>query len=130
MNGLAGPLVALVVCGIALGACTAMPHEAFGTTPATDAWLRAGQPALREDTPAAPRTRALRDAVAPSAAARGETRRTLTGRVTDINHSAGHVTIRTPEGNTIHLVAPPSAIAPMREGDDVAVDVQVLSSPR
>jgi hypothetical protein len=126
MNGLVGSLAALMV-SVALGACTAMPHPAFRTTPATDAWLRAGQPALRADAPVAPWTRALNDA--PPAAVRDETRRTLTGRVTDIDHDAGHVTIRTPE-DTIHLVVPPSAIAPLREGDDVAVDVRVMPSHR
>ena len=127
MNGLVGPLAALMV-SVVLGACTAMPHQAFRTTPSTDAWLRAGQPALRADAPVAPWTRALNDA--PPAAVRDETRRTLTGRVTDIDHDAGHVTIRTPEDTTIHLVVPPSAIAPLREGDDVAVDVRVMSSHR
>jgi hypothetical protein len=93
-----------------------------------DAWLRAGQPPIREDAAAVPR--AQDDAPDPSAAVREDEGRTLTGRVTAIDRDAGYVTIRTPEGATIQLIVPPFAIAGMRAGDDVAVDVRVKPSSR
>jgi hypothetical protein len=52
----------------------------------------------------------------------------LPWRVTDINRNSGHVTIRTPEGGSMKLVLPPLAVASIREGDDVVVNVLVVPS--
>jgi hypothetical protein len=54
----------------------------------------------------------------------------VTGRVTDINRNSGQITIRTPEGGKMNLILPPLAVASIREGDDVAVDVSVNPARR
>ena len=123
-------LTAVVLAVGAIGGCTGISDNALRTTPAMDAWLRAGQPAIRDNVVPSPRPRPQDRPSEPAAAVREDVGRTLTGRVTGINRNAGHVSIRTPEGSTIHLLVPPAAIAAMREGDDIAVDFRVTSSSR
>jgi hypothetical protein len=128
MKGLSGPITAIVLAVSATGGCTAVPDDALRTTPAMDAWLRAGQPAIRDDVVPNPRSRSQDRPSEPAAAVRDDVGRTLTGRVTGINRNAGHVTILTPDGNTIQLLVPPAAVAAMREGDDIALDLRVTST--
>jgi len=44
--------------------------------------------------------------------------------------NSGQITIRTPEGGSMKLVLPSLAVASIREGDDVAVDVLVNPARR
>jgi hypothetical protein len=69
-------------------------------------------------------------AAQPSASVGGLVNHKVTGRVTDINRNSGQITIRTPEGGKMNLVLPPLAVASIREGDDVAVDVSVNPASR
>jgi hypothetical protein len=64
----------------------------------------------------------------PSAAVRGEVRHNVSGRVTDIDREDSSVTVRTPDGSRVKLRLPPVAVATVREGDMVSMDV--LISPR
>lgn len=56
---------------------------------------------------------------------RGQVRHQLAGRITDIERNKGEVTVRSGDGSKAKIVLPPLAIANMREGDDVSVDVVV-----
>ena len=62
----------------------------------------------------------------PSAAVRGEVRHQVTGRVTEIERNASEVTIRTPDGSKVTLKLPPMAVATVREGDTVNLDVTIV----
>jgi hypothetical protein len=64
----------------------------------------------------------------PAPAVRGQVRHLVTGRVTDIDRNDGEVTVRSSDGGKTTLVLPPLAVANMREGDDVSIDV--LVTPR
>jgi len=64
----------------------------------------------------------------PGGSPRGQVRHQLVGRITDIERNKGEVTVRSGDGSKIKLVLPPLAVANMREGDDVSLDV--LVTPR
>jgi hypothetical protein len=59
---------------------------------------------------------------------RGQVRHQVAGRITDIERNNGEITVRSGDGSKVKLVLPPLAVANMREGDDVSVDV--LVTPR
>jgi hypothetical protein len=61
----------------------------------------------------------------PSALPRGQVRHQLTGRITDVERNKGEVTVRSDDGSKAKIVLPPLAVANMREGDDVSMDVLV-----
>ena len=64
----------------------------------------------------------------PAGPLRGQVRHQVTGRITDIERNNGEITVRSRDGSKSKLMLPPMAVATMREGDDVAVDV--LVTPR
>jgi len=59
---------------------------------------------------------------------RGQVRHQLAGRITDVERNKGEVTVRSADGSKMTIVLPPLAVANMREGDDVSLDV--LVTPR
>ena len=59
---------------------------------------------------------------------RGQVRHQLAGRITDIERNKGAVTVRSADGSKVKIVLPPLAVANMRDGDDVSLDV--LVTPR
>ena len=59
---------------------------------------------------------------------RGQVRHQLAGRITDVERNKGEVTVRSADGSKVKIVLPPLAVANMREGDDVSLDV--LVTPR
>jgi hypothetical protein len=59
---------------------------------------------------------------------RGQVRHQLAGRITDVERNKGEVTVRSADGSKMTIVLPPLAVAHMREGDDVSLDV--LVTPR
>jgi hypothetical protein len=59
---------------------------------------------------------------------RGQVRHQLVGRITDVERNKGEVTVRSGDGSKVKVVLPPLAVANMREGDDVTLDV--LVTPR
>ena len=59
---------------------------------------------------------------------RGQVRHQLAGRITDVERNKGEVTVRSSDGSKVKIVLPPLAVANMREGDDVSLDV--LVTPR
>jgi hypothetical protein len=59
---------------------------------------------------------------------RGQVRHQLAGRITDVERNKGEVTVRSGDGSKVKIVLPPLAVANMREGDDVSLDV--LVTPR
>jgi hypothetical protein len=64
----------------------------------------------------------------PGGTPRGQVHHQLAGRITDIERNKGEVTVRSGDGSKVKLVLPPLAVANMREGDDVSLDV--LVTPR
>jgi hypothetical protein len=64
----------------------------------------------------------------PAGSARGQVRHQVTGRITDIERNSGEITVRSGDGAKVKLMLPPMAVANMREGDDVSLDV--LVTPR
>jgi hypothetical protein len=56
---------------------------------------------------------------------RGQVRHQLAGRISDIERNKGEVTVRSADGSKTKIVLPPLAVANMREGDDVNLDVVV-----
>jgi hypothetical protein len=64
----------------------------------------------------------------PAGALRGQVRHQVVGRIADIERNNGEVTVRSGDGAKVKLVLPPLAVANMREGDDVSIDV--LVTPR
>ena len=64
----------------------------------------------------------------PAGALRGQVRHQVVGRIADIERNNGEVTVRSGDGAKLKLVLPPLAVANMREGDDVSIDV--LVTPR
>jgi hypothetical protein len=64
----------------------------------------------------------------PAGAVRGQVRHQVAGRITDVERDNGEITVRSGDGSKVKLVLPPMAVANMREGDDVSVDV--LVTPR
>jgi hypothetical protein len=61
----------------------------------------------------------------PAGSARGQVRHQVAGRITDIERDNGEITVRSGDGSKVKLKLPPLAVANMREGDDVSVDVVV-----
>jgi hypothetical protein len=59
---------------------------------------------------------------------RGQVRHQLAGQITDVERNKGEVTVRSADGSKMKIVLPPLAVANMREGDDVSLDV--LVTPR
>jgi ribulose-5-phosphate 4-epimerase/fuculose-1-phosphate aldolase len=62
----------------------------------------------------------------PGKSPRGEVRHTVTGKVSDVERNHGEVTVRTPEGSKLKLHLPPVAVANVREGDSVSLDVTIV----
>ena len=137
MRRLYGPTVAVLVLSATAFACSTASREPGQTTttlPAaggrqvvvTEPGGAAGGPVVVTEPSAGDKIVAAQ----PSAAVGGQVNHKVTGRVTDINRNAGQITIRTPEGGSLKLVLPPLAVASIREGDDVAVDVLVTPARR
>jgi hypothetical protein len=59
---------------------------------------------------------------------RGQVRHQLAGRITDVERNKGEITVRSGDGSKMKIVLPPLAVANMREGDDVSLDVLVTPS--
>ena len=62
----------------------------------------------------------------PGKSPRGEVRHTVTGKVSDIERNHGEVTVRAADGSKLKLQLPPMAVANVREGDTVSVDVTIV----
>ncbi|HEY3065062.1 MAG TPA: hypothetical protein VGL09_04680 [Methylomirabilota bacterium] len=62
----------------------------------------------------------------PGKSPRGEVRHTVTGKVADVERNHGEVTVRTPEGSKLKLQLPPVAVANVREGDTVSLEVTIV----
>src|SRR4030095_2554146 len=58
-------------------------------------------------------------------APRGQVRHQRAGKITDIERNKGEVTVRAADGSKAKIVLPPLAVANMREGDNVSLDVLV-----
>ena len=56
---------------------------------------------------------------------RGQVRHQLAGKITDIERNKGEVMVRAADGSKAKIVLPPLAVANMREGDNVSLDVVV-----
>jgi hypothetical protein len=137
MQTLYGPTVALLATAMITFACSSAPREPGQTTTTLPAAggrqvvvTEPGGAARSPVVVAEPSPRGQVVAMQPSAAVAGQVNHKVTGRVTDVNRNAGQITIRTPEGGSMKLVLPPLAVASIREGDDVAVDVLVTPSRR
>ena len=127
--GKIGSTVALAVLSVVAVACASTPHEPGRTTttlPSERGPVIVTEPgtASRPAVVTEP-SRGQVTAAQPSASVGSLVNHKVTGRVTDINRNSGQITIRTPEGGKMDLVLPPLAVASIREGDDVAVDVSV-----
>ncbi len=61
----------------------------------------------------------------PAGSPRGQVRHQVAGRITDVERNNGEITVRSGDGSKMKLLLPPLAVANMREGDDVSVDVVV-----
>jgi hypothetical protein len=125
MRTLLAPILAVLVA-IAAAACTTLTEGTSQTNAAGETWLRAGQPAIRQDIVAEAPSRRRFDVAEPAAAVRGEVNRKVVGRVTAINRKESQITASMPEGGSFSLTLPAAAVATIREGDDVAV---VLDDP-
>jgi hypothetical protein len=78
--------------------------------------------------PPAPKSGATTPASAsPSAAVSGDYmgRHTMTGEVTKIDSAKGTFSLKTAEAGTLDLHAPPSALADVKEGDRMSVEIAV-----
>jgi hypothetical protein len=60
-----------------------------------------------------------------AAPVRGEVQHTIAGRVTGIDRNDGEMTVETPDGSKLKLKLPPFALASVREGDAVSLNVTV-----
>jgi hypothetical protein len=86
-------------------------------------------PATSATTTTIPASGGQQVVVAESAnSPRGQVRHQLAGRITDVERNKGEVTVRSADGSKVKIVLPPLAVANMREGDDVSLDV--LVTPR
>jgi hypothetical protein len=56
---------------------------------------------------------------------RGTVHHTVAGEVTDIDRNDSELTVRMPDGSRIQMKLPPFALATVRKGDHVLVDVTV-----
>ena len=99
-------LIVTMALGISMAACGTTQRPVTTTTmPATG-----GQQVVIAESASSPR---------------GQVRQQITGRITDIERNHGEITVRSAEGSKMKLLLPPLAVANMREGDDVSVDVVV-----
>jgi hypothetical protein len=134
--GKLGPTLALFILSAIAVACSTTaraPGQTTTTLPAAgDRQVVVTEPSAGARSPVVITEPSARGQVAaqPSAAVGGQVNHKVTGRVTDINRNSGQITIRTPEGGSLKLVLPPLAVASVREGDDVAVDVLVNPARR
>jgi hypothetical protein len=88
-----------------------------------------GSPTPSATTTTIPATGGQQVVIAESGSSpRGQVRHQLAGRITDIERNKGEVTVRSGDGSKVKIVLPPLAVANMREGDDVSLDV--LVTPR
>jgi hypothetical protein len=60
-----------------------------------------------------------------SASVRGDVRHTVAGRVESINRNASEITVTAADGSKMTLKLPPMAVATIREGDNVSMNVVV-----
>ena len=132
--GKIGSTIALAVLSVVTVACSTTPREPGRTTTTLPS---SGGPVIVTEPGTASRPAVVTEpsrgqvtAAQPSASVGGLVNHKVTGRVTDINRNSGQITIRTPEGGKMNLVLPPLAVASIREGDDVAVDVSVNPARR
>lgn len=63
--------------------------------------------------------------VEPGAAVRGEVRHSVTGRVEGIDRNAGEITVKATDGSKMIFKMTPMAVANVREGDTVSMNVVV-----
>ena len=131
MRTLYGPTVAVLALSASTFACSSAPRQpgqTITTLPAsTGAPVVIAEPGGARGPVVVDQSRTPGQVVVaePSAAARGQVSHKVTGRVTDVNRNSGQITIRTPAGGSMKLILPPLAVASIREGDDVAVNVLV-----
>jgi hypothetical protein len=107
-------LIAIIAAAIGVSACGTGQRSAT-TTPATTTTIPAsgGQQVVIAESGSSPR---------------GQVRHQLAGRITDVERNKGEVTVRSADGSKVKIMLPPLAVANMREGDDVSLDV--LVTPR
>ena len=67
--------------------------------------------------------------VEPGASIRGEVRHTVTGRVDGVDRNAAEITVKATDGSKTTLKLTPLAVATIREGDDVSLNVVVRPKP-
>jgi hypothetical protein len=60
-----------------------------------------------------------------AAPVRGEVQHTIVGKVTGIDRNGGEMTVETRDGSKMKLRLPPFALASVREGDPVSLNVTV-----
>jgi hypothetical protein len=77
--------------------------------------------------PASTGAAATPTATSPSAAVSGDYkgRHTMTGEVTEIDNAKGRFSLKTAEAGTLDLHAPPSALAGVKKGDRMSVEIAV-----
>jgi uncharacterized protein YycO len=64
-----------------------------------------------------------------AAPVKGEVQHTIVGKVTAIDRDDGEMTVETPDGSRLTLKLPPFALASVREGDPVSLNVTVNPQP-
>jgi hypothetical protein len=64
-----------------------------------------------------------------AAPVRGEVTHAVTGQVTDINRKDSELTVKTPDGSKVKIKLPAFALATVREGDHVLMNVTVRPQP-
>jgi hypothetical protein len=62
-----------------------------------------------------------------AAPVRGEVQHTIVGKVTEIDRDDSEMTVEFPDGSQLTLKLPPFALASVREGDAVSLNVTVNS---
>jgi hypothetical protein len=104
--------ITIAIMVLAIGATACGTGKQPATTSATTTTIPAsgGQQVVIAESGASPR---------------GQVRHQLAGRITDIERNKGEVTVRSADGSKAKIVLPPLAVASMREGDDVSLDVLV-----
>jgi type IV pilus biogenesis protein CpaD/CtpE len=108
----------LPVAVLALTACaTNEPPRTAGTTVTTVPTT----PVPATTSPGSPQV----VVVEPGAAVRGDVRHTVAGRVESINRNASEITVTAADGSKMTLKLPPMAVATIREGDVVSMNVVV-----
>ena len=61
--------------------------------------------------------------------ARGVVKHTIVGKVTRIERGDNELTVETSDGSKVELKLPPIALASIRDGDQVSLDVTVNPAP-